>query len=35
MGSLWPVVLVLVAFAVAGGLGWVFWDPYGHRGRRD
>ncbi|HZN70288.1 MAG TPA: DUF1707 domain-containing protein [Micromonosporaceae bacterium] len=34
-GSIWPIVLLLLAVGAVGGLGWVFWDPYGHRGRRD
>ena len=34
-GSIWPLVLLLVAVGVVGGLGWTFWDPFGHRGRRD
>jgi hypothetical protein len=33
--SIWPLVLLLLAVGAIGGLGWVFWDPYGHRGRRD
>jgi hypothetical protein len=34
-GSIWPLILLLVLVGVVGVLGWAFWDPYGHRGRRD
>jgi hypothetical protein len=34
-GSILPLILLLAAVAVVGGLGWAFWDSYGHHGRRD
>lgn len=35
IGSMWPLVCGFVTVGVVGGLGWLFWDPYGHKGRRD
>lgn len=35
VGSLTPLICLVVTVLVVGGLGWVYWDPYGHKGRRD
>jgi hypothetical protein len=34
-GSVVWLVLLLALIATTGALGWVLWDPYGHRGRQD
>lgn len=35
VGTIWPLVCFIFTVLAAGGLGWAYWDPYGHKGRRD